>query len=186
MSTDPYEPPKTRLREALSNEVGGDCWRDGRQLVVRPGCTLPGRCIKCNEPAQQLKQRSFYWHHPGLYVLALLNLVIYAIVAAIVRKRTPVTVGLCGRHQARRRVSLAVATAGSLLGTATLLLAFAQENYVVGAVGAGAILVSLVSLVFGIVGSRVLVVARIGENYTRFDGAGVEFLQTLPAFYRTR
>lgn len=184
MSTfNPYESPKSRLSEALSNEVGGDCWRDGKQLVVRPGCTLPGRCIKCNEPAQQLTGRSFYWHHPGLYVVALLNLLIYAIIAAFVRKRTRVTVGLCSRHQARRRISLAVATAGTVLGLASLFIAFAEESLVLGSVGA---LVLLASLIVGIVGARVLVVSRIGENYTRFDGAGADFLSTLPAFYRTR
>ena len=41
-------------------------------------------------------------------------------------------------------------------------------------------------LAVGIIGSRLLVVTRIGENYTRFRGAGAEFLATLPAFYRTR
>ncbi|HEY0505297.1 MAG TPA: hypothetical protein VGD42_17580 [Lysobacter sp.] len=177
-----YEPPKTRLRDALSSEVG-DCWRDGRQLVVRPGCTLPGRCIKCNEPAEQLTGRSFYWHHPGLYVVALLNLLIYAVIALVVRKRTRVTVGLCRRHRSRRLLSLAVATVGTATGLALLFMAFADESYVVGAIGSA---VTLASLVFGIVGARVLVVARIGENYTRFDGAGTEFLDTLPAFYRTR
>lgn len=184
MSTsNPFEPPKTRLREALSAEVGGDCWRDGRQLVVRPGCTLPERCIKCNEPAQQLKGRSFYWHHPGLYVVALLNLVIYAVVAAIVRKRTRVTVGLCARHQTRRRASLAVSAAGTLIGLAMLFVAFANESVALGSVGS---VVTLASLVVGIVGSRVLVVTRIGENYTRFDGAAPEFLETLPSFYRSK
>lgn len=184
MSTsNPYEPPTTRLREALSAEVGGDCWRDGKQLVVRPGCTLPGRCIKCNEPAEQLKGRSFYWHHPGLYVVALLNLLIYAIIAAFVRKRTRVTVGLCGRHQARRRTSLAVATAGTVLGLALLFVAVAEESMVIGGIGA---VVTLASLVVGILGARVLVVTRIGENYTRFDGASAEFLETLPSFYRAK
>ena len=42
------------------------------------------------------------------------------------------------------------------------------------------------SLIVGILGSRLLVVTRIGENYTRFRGAGSSFLETLPAFYRTR
>ena len=89
MSTiNPYEPPKARLEGAVRMD-GGDCWRDGRQLVVRPGCTLPDRCIKCNEPAEHpLQSRRFYWHHPALYLLVLVDLLIYLVVAVIVVRRS--------------------------------------------------------------------------------------------------
>ncbi len=183
MSTiQPHGSTRARLDAALA-EFSTDAWRDGKQLVVRPGCTLPDRCIKCNEPAQRLTRRSFYWHHPGLYVVALLNLLIYAVIAIFVRKRTPVTVGLCRQHQTRRSIVLALATVGALAGTAVAFKGLIDMSYVVVGIGA---FVTLASLVFGIVAGRVLVVTRIGENYTRFDGAGAEFLASLPTFYRTR
>ncbi len=185
MSTlNPYQPPTTRLREALSAEVGGDCWRDGKELVVRPGCTLPGRCIKCNEPATEPMQHArFYWHHPALYLVALVNLLIYLVIALFVRRRTPVTLGLCERHRARQRMSIVASVAGSLAGLG--LVAFGITREAPGASVAGVVLL-LASVACGIVGSRVLVVTRIGENYTRFKGCSAEFLATLPAFYRTR
>ncbi|MDI9237954.1 hypothetical protein QLQ15_03425 [Lysobacter sp. LF1] len=173
--------PRARLDAALA-EVVADCWRDGNQLVVRPGCTLPGRCIKCNEPALQLKSRSFYWHHPALYALALL-LPLYAIVALFVRKKTPVTVGLCGRHRSQRRLSLAVGMVGSVIGLGMLFVAAADEVVPLALAG-GAVIVA--SQLVAILGGRVLVVTRIGENYTRFDGSSPDFLATLPTFYRTK
>ncbi|WP_342316468.1 hypothetical protein [Lysobacter sp. FW306-1B-D06B] len=180
----PYQPPTTRLREALSAEVGGDCWRDGKELVVRPGCTLPGRCIKCNEPAAEPMQHArFYWHHPALYLVIFINLLIYLVIALIVRRRTPVTIGLCERHRMRRRVSTIGAISGTLLGVGLIGYGVSGDAPVVSMIGVAMLLASLVC---GIVGSRVLVVTRIGENYTRFRGAGTEFLATLPAFYRTR
>ena len=185
MSTiNPYEPPKTRLREALSAEVGGDCWRDGKQLVVRPGCTLPGRCIKCNEPAEQpMKLWRFYWHHPALYLVALVNLLIYAVIALFVRRKTPVTVGLCKRHHGRRRRWIGLAMLGTVGGIGVFGLGAGSDPALSAVVGLGVVLLSLVA---GILGSRVLVVTRIGENYTRFNGAGADFLETLPSFYRTK
>jgi len=178
-----YQPP-SRLSEALSAEVGGDCWRDGKDLVIRPGCTLPGRCIKCNEPAElPMRHARFYWHHPALYLVVLPGLLLYPVVALFFRRRTPVTLGLCARHLQRRRASLALAFAGAVLGAGAIALGVLRDHVPLTIAG-GAVLVA--SLTFGILGSRLLVVTRIGENYTRFRGAGTDFLATLPAFYRAR
>jgi len=180
----PNQPPTSRLSEALSAEVGGDCWRDGKDLVVRPGCTLPGRCIKCNEPADlPMRHARFYWHHPALYLVVFLGVLLYPIIALFFRRRTPVTLGLCVRHLRRRRASLGVACAGAVLGAVAIAIGVQRDVMPLWFAG---IVVMVASLAFGIVGSRLLVVTRIGENYTRFRGAGVEFLETLPAFYRTR
>lgn len=55
-------------------------------LIVHKKATLPDRCLKSNEPTQSRLKRSLYWHHPALYLLILLHIVIYAIVAIIIRK----------------------------------------------------------------------------------------------------
>lgn len=185
MSTlNPYQPPTTRLRDALSAEVGGDCWRDGKELVVRPGCTLPDRCIKCNEPAAMpMKHARFYWHHPALYLVALLNLLIYLVIALFVRRRTPVTIGLCDRHRQRRRVSIGLTVVGVVASLVITAMGVQRDAVPVTIAG---IALLLASAAFGIIRSRLLVVTRIGENYTRFKGCSAEFLATLPAFYRTR
>lgn len=185
MSTfNPYEPPKARLDGAVRMDAAGDCWRDGKQLVVRPGCTLPDRCIKCNEPAEHpLQARRFYWHHPALYLLVLVNLLIYLIIALIVRRKTPVTVGMCKRHNDRRRTAITLATVGSLIGL-VLMFAAGGDKAVLLILAGGVLL--LASLIGGIVGGRVMVVSRIGDNYTRFSGCGPAFLASLPTFYRTR
>jgi hypothetical protein len=179
-----YQPPVSRLSEALSTEVGGDCWRDGKDLVVRPGCTLPGRCIKCNEAAElPMRNARFYWHHPALYLLVLAGLLLYPVIALFVRRRTPVTLGLCARHRQRRRASLALAFAGAALGIGAIAIGVQGEVLPLWFAGVAVLVASLIA---GIIGSRLLVVTRIGENYTRFRGAGTQFLETLPAFYRAR
>ena len=62
-------------------------WREGNVLIVRKNVALPPRCVKCGAPAEgPLMKRTYYWHDPILYILILAGILIYAIVALIVRK----------------------------------------------------------------------------------------------------
>jgi hypothetical protein len=81
-------------------------WRSDKLLVAAPGAELPDRCVKCNAPAggRRLK-RTLYYHHPAIYLLLLCNLIIFAIVALIVRKRAVLQIGLCEHHLARRNTT---------------------------------------------------------------------------------
>ena len=94
----PYAPPKSKLSDkARGNQ---SMWRDGANLVLLPGSAFPDRCIKCNDSAAPPARRyKLYWHSAWLYLLVLVNILIYLIVALAVRKRTEVEVGLCERHQ---------------------------------------------------------------------------------------
>ncbi len=89
--------------------------RKGKQLVVELGAVFPDRCLKCNAPAEGFKKRfNVSWHHPALYLLVLLGLLIYVIVALVVRKTARLDIPLCPRHRALRR-NLMLAGVGCVL-----------------------------------------------------------------------
>jgi hypothetical protein len=65
----------------------GGLWREGNRLVTTSTATLPPRCVKCNQLGTvQYANRKFYWSTPWLLFLILVNLLVYAIVALVVRK----------------------------------------------------------------------------------------------------
>ncbi|MDB5888568.1 MAG: hypothetical protein JWM03_1440 [Rhodocyclales bacterium] len=175
----PYAPPRSVIEEQPlhSDNVA---WRSGKVLILRRDGALPHRCIKCNLPARQpIKTFKLYWHHPAWYLLVLLNIIFYAIVAMVVRKRVEIQIGLCQHHFRRYRLGRWIGWGGSL-GMLTIAMIGAANNatgiLVLGCLGV------LVSLIFGIVLSRVAHPTRIDSEYIRIKGSGREFLSTLPEF----
>lgn len=177
----PYEAPKAPLYVAPTRVVlDGDCWRDGSMLVVRAECKLPPRCIKCNAPAlEPIKHRRYYWHTPAWYLLILLNLLIYLVIAMIVRKHTRVSAGLCQRHQRRRWIGLGIAWASVPVGMTMMFMGVDMERGWLILAGA---LTLLGLLIGGVSVARILAPSHIGPVYTRFKGCGSEFLATLPTY----
>jgi len=94
-----YAPPAAQV----GDNIGSKCKRLGDLVVVPIGSDLPARCILCNAPAKTpIKKSNLQWHSPWLYLLLLFNLLVYAIVAMMVRKTMKVSPGLCEEHTARR------------------------------------------------------------------------------------
>jgi len=173
----PYAPPSADLSRGPAREGEDALWRDGRILVMRRDSVLPDRCIKCNEPALGYKlRRVLYWHRPAWYWLILVSVLIYAIVAMIVRKRAIVEVGLCPAHRQRRYLAVVLgilALCGGLGGC----LAYASESE-------AAVYLGLILAVAGVViagfGSQVVTASQIDDNYVRLKGAGADYLSPLP------
>src|SRR5437763_5388143 len=83
---------------ALSGLAG--VWRDGNLLVASKGTLLPERCAKCNSPADGPPiRRKYSWHHPAIYLIILVQLIVYIIVALVVSERGIVYISLCERHR---------------------------------------------------------------------------------------
>jgi hypothetical protein len=182
----PYAPSQASLNvtEPVSRTDGSTAiavWRDGDVLITLIGAEMPHRCVKCNGPADQpTKARKVYWHHPGLYLLLLFNVIIYAIVAAILRKKAFVSAGLCREHKKRRRLALIFAWSGSLSG---IVLMFFGMGSRWGAWGAllGVLLI-LGSVIGGLIFGRIVHAKRIDASYVRLKGCGIAFLDSLPPF----
>lgn len=157
-------------------------WRDGEVLVVPDGGVFPDACVICNEPVEVKKEQTFYWHHPALYLLVPLGLLVYAVVALVVRKKATVEYGLCHEHRARRNRNIAIAWLGVALGI-VVPIAVAASHYVTPPwlpnpwiIG---ICLVLASAIWGVVAATVLRPVGIDPNVARFKGAGERFLSTL-------
>jgi len=111
----PYAAPSAEVDSERPAPDGSEhgIYREGAYLVIPArGASLPGRCVVCNAPGQTRLVRKLYWHPGGYYFLILISVVIYAIVAVIVRKRAHFELALCDRHARRRRLGVWLALLG--------------------------------------------------------------------------
>jgi hypothetical protein len=177
----PYSPPEARVDAwAQPVEADGDvAWRDGKDVVMLRDKPLPSRCVKCNaHVAGTVKPRKFYWHTPWLFLLIFVGILFYVIVALIARKKTEHAVALCPAHAKRRRNVIIGAFAAFFAG---LLVAFSGSDYF----GPG-ILLFVIAILIGLLGTRLLVPTKIDDRYVRFRGASPAFLDSLPVFPANR
>jgi hypothetical protein len=171
----PFAPPKAEIAPA-GEVLGQDCWRSGKLLIMRSGSALPPRCVKCNEPAvTPMKWRKVSWHSPLLFLLILIGLLVYVIVALIARKKAMIAPGLCARHTSRRNGYIAFTWIGFLGGIG---LCFASGGN--GAVVLTGIVLILAALITGTSGTRILYPTRIEGDLVTLKGCGRAFLDTLP------
>jgi len=176
----PYAPPESRgpSPEDFAFASAGDAWREDQFLVVRRGCHLPDRCVRCNAPAVvPMKSSKFYWHSPWLYLTILIGLWLYIIIALIVRQKTEVTWGLCDEHARLRKRHYLIAGGSALTAIALFFVAANVDG--ASALGWLGALLLVVALCWAVVGPRVLVPVRIDGGLARFKGAGPAFLYSL-------
>src|SRR5262249_43785371 len=143
----------------------------------RSGGALPARCVKCNADAlQPIKERTLYWHHPAWFALVLVNVILYAIVALVVRKKAKLKLGLCVGHKRRRTIFLWIGWGGFFL---SLLTAFAGISVDLGPLALIGLLGILVFIVAGIAGSGIAAPSKITKEEIRLRGCGRPFLDSL-------
>ncbi len=168
----PYAPP---TQEARPSNVQGGLWQDGRLLLANRNAALPNRCVKCNQPTDHKMKRTYYWHPSGWYFLILLSVLIYVIVAMVVRKKAKIQVGLCERHRRRRIYSMA---AGTLVPLCSIGGCIASEASDLG------LALSLILVPFGLIwlafASQLLRATRIDEQFVYLKGVHADYLATLP------
>ena len=176
----PYASPagdESYYPDTMGQSDGG-LSRDGKVLVATKNAVFPDRCVKCNAPANGYRlNRKLYWHHPAYYLIILVcNILIYVIVALIVRKTAEYRVGVCPVHRSRRRNAILIGWGGFLLGVFMFVGAAMQES-VIFAIAGPVLLV--VGIIYGIVGSQFISPKRIDANYAWLRGAGSEFLDSI-------
>lgn len=169
----PYAAPASPV------ESRGQCYRNGKQVIVPTGATLPHRCVKCNAPAEMDKPKTYSWHHPGYYVLILVGLIFYVIAALIATKKAKVAIGVCQHHRSRRRMFGMIAVTLLILGIVTLFMAVDYEGQgnPLGLVSGLSLFGSLLMASFG---TRMLTAASVTREEARLNGCGEEFLASLP------
>ena len=138
-------------------------WSDGDTLVVHRNAVLPDRCVKCNAPAGGDRiRRRFAWHHPALYLLILVGLLIYAIVALIVQKKAVLELGICAEHRKHRRM---MTTAAWVLLVAAFIAIPVAVRLGSGLVGMLAVVSFVASGVLGYLVTNWIVASKIDDSY---------------------
>jgi hypothetical protein len=172
-----------RVTEGAPPPASVQLWRSGRVLVMSKEALLPDRCVKCNEPVHGRRlKRNLYWHSQYVYLLIVLNLLIYAIVALIVRKRAKIQIGICGRHLMRRRIAIAIGWVAGL-GGFMLFAASLTNNW--GSLALIGFLLFLGGLIFGAVVGPVVSAKKIGPQFVWVKGVCQPYLETLPEWTET-
>lgn len=171
----PYQSPVAELDRDVAPHEG--CRREGEFVFVPKGGDLPPRCIRCNAPARRpVKARTLMWHAPALYLLILVGLLLYAIVALIVRKRVTVSPGLCASHAAQRTRERLVGVGVSL---GSLIGVFAALSSDAGATAPALGVLGLVALVVTAIRTRLIYPKRIDDRGATLAGFGAPFLASL-------
>jgi hypothetical protein len=170
----------------FSAAMAATAWREGMVLVTSRNAELPAVCVKCNAPADGLyERRKYYWYPALLVLLILFNLLIFAIVALLVRKKAEVRVGLCRRHADQRFRLMALAWVLALGGVAAMVggiwLQFELRNDAWAISGLFVMFAMFVAAVITGFAARILVPQRITRDIARFKGCGVAFLEQLPS-----
>jgi hypothetical protein len=159
--------------------------RDGSRLIVysaalAQNAQLPPRCVKCGALADgKPVSKTFSWHHPALYLLILVGLLVYVIVALVVRKQMKLQVPICSRHAQRRNAGMMLAWILPLVGVADafILPQFNVDGGIVALVCIGFILAGLV--IWAAV-SNPITPKFIDQYRGEFAGICESFLQQLP------
>ena len=157
---------------------GSGVWRDKSILVMSKGAALPQRCVKCNEPTHGLVlKRKLSWHHPAIYLIILVALLVYLIVALFLRKNAIVEVGLCEKHLARRRQGVLIIWLLFLVGVAGFIMAMvaADATYLLAG-----LVFFLAAIIFGLISVRVVVPSKIDDKFVWLKGVNKDYLNQLP------
>jgi hypothetical protein len=183
----PYAPPQANLSVSgpppLPTAPTDGVWRSADILVLRKGTELPGRCVACNQATGERWQKTFYWVPSGLRLLILLNVVIYAVVMLVVRKKAELSVPLCPVHNEKRKRGITQGWIALLIGLCLLVGSFATLNDESTAKFGLLFVLGLILIITGAVLSSNAVPIqpkKIDDYYVWLKKASPELLATLP------
>lgn len=155
-----------------------EVWHEGKTVVSRKNMVFPPRCVKCNSPViEPPMKRTFYWHHPALLLLVLVNLLVFAIVALIVRQKGILHIYVCPKHRKHRLIGI---LAGWVLGLGGIAVVIAGVAAGSGALAVLGVIVFLAGMI-GALLARLVYPKRIDASFVWLSGCGSEFVQSLPA-----
>lgn len=168
-----------KMAEGVAPMGGDGVWRSGPKLVFRSGAALPGKCIKCGQPSTTRQQRTLYWHAPWIYILVLVSLLIYVVLALVLRKKAEVAIPLCEEHRKARSNGLLTTwlLIFGLIGSIAAGVSMEQPLFFLLGLGC-----FIAAIVVG-VRSRLLVPTLIDDNgIAQAKGCCDEFLRSLPNY----
>ncbi|QIF03547.1 DUF4339 domain-containing protein [Roseimicrobium sp. ORNL1] len=167
-----------KLREGIV--LGAGPWRDGQLLVTLKNTPLPEACLKCGAPPVKQVKKALSWHHPALYLIIFVGLLIYLILALCLRKTATIFVPLCAECNGRRKRNGLI----SFLGFAGALVAFIVAGATLeGDASTAAVLAGVGLLLFSLIwmaSTQLVLAKKINETHAWVKKAGSPFLDRLP------
>ena len=150
-----------------------------KDMAVPRGASLPANCVKCGATAELPWRKKFYWHPSWVYIFVVLNLLIYVLIAILVRKKMELNVPLCEVHHGERKrynILAAVMLLGCVPVGITIGFLFAGGEGPGWAVGT---IMFVTGLVFLLRSNNYMSARKIDEQGGVFRGAKEPFLQLL-------
>lgn len=159
-------------------EPVASAWSNGHLLIARRvGTVLPDRCIKCNQPAHGRRlRRNLAWHHPLVYI-AIISPIIYVILAICLRKTAVLDVGICEKHQSKRRNAILIAWSTVTLAIIALLLSIPMESGLLACAGFAFL---LAGIIYGGTQARLVSVEKMDEHFAWVKEIDPAYLATIP------
>ena len=159
--------------------------------MASSGARFPATCVKSNEPTDNRVQANFSWCPPWVIVLLFVcNLLVYAVVAAIMTRKVRLEYGLQQQLVKKRYIHIAIGLGTCLLGVLFLALGGmavgGAEGADPGVVGPVLLLMALVMLPVGLLYSmymgRAVAPVYIDKNkeHVWLKGVHPDFLASLP------
>ena len=164
--------------------VGGALYRKGKILVMHKLALLPDRCVKSNQPAHGRRlKRILYWHHPAIYFAIFANLLIYVILALVLRKTATIQIGLSDVWFRKRRRAILIGWLLFLGGAAGFVMGCVQLGDRSPNAGLGMVLgiaVTIGGAIYGLLAGRMVAPQRMTDDYIWLKGVHPDFLAQLP------
>lgn len=159
-------------------------WRDGNQLVMTRDAELPYVCIKTNRPADVWLPRTVSWYPRWTLVLLPLGLLVFVLVAGLLRKQAPIRVGLCESRRVGRLWTIGLAWGGIVLGLGLLMLGILwekQQPEAASLIPLGCLLF-FASAILGATLPRIVSAVYINEDFIWLKGVHPDYLARFPEF----
>lgn len=182
--TAPLAPPVLQLGMGPDPRLPHPVYRSGKLLVLQRFAQLPvDRCIKSNELGERTLKRKLLWQPQYVLFLLLINIIVYAIVSALVSKRATIVIGLSDYWYRKRLQRLAITWIGILLSIAAIVAGIAAVDHSAPWAPA-AILCGFIGLlgfiIYGIYACRLIVATKIDDRFIWIKGAHPDYLDRWP------
>ena len=149
---------------------------------------LPDRCVKSNVPTQRKLKRRLSWHDPMIFLAICAGLLIYVILALILRKTATVYIGLSDEWFAKRKRGIIIGWSIVAIAVGMIVVGFnlPDRSPAAGPLIFFGFITILMGGIIGLLMARMVSPKKITDTHVWLSGCCPEFLEGLPTWDRNR